>query len=71
MSLNAIVVEGKPDMTNVNVFSGIYSGCLFYVPRENLSWFETATNWSTYYAQDKIVVIEDNVDLLRALGIDV
>lgn len=69
--LNGIVIRGITDLSNVNAFSGIYSGCLFYVPRDNLEWFETATNWSTYYAQDEIVAIEDNIDFLRAIGIDV
>lgn len=71
VSLNAIVIKGKPELGNVNAISDIYADCLIYVPRENLSWFETATNWSTFYAQDKIVTIEDNIDFLRAIGIDV
>lgn len=70
-AINGIVIYGMPELTNVNAFSGIYSSCLYYVPRANLSWFETATNWATFYAQDKIVAIEDNVDFLRAIGIDV
>ena len=70
-ALNAIVVNGKSGLSNINAFSNIYSGCLIYVPRANLDWFETATNWATFYAQDKIVTIEDNVDFLRAIGIDI
>lgn len=71
VALNGAVIRGTTGLSNVNAFSGIYENCLIYVPRENLSWFETATNWATYYAQDKIVAIEDNIDFLRAIGIDV
>ena len=70
-SLNGIVIQGMPTLSNTNSFNNIYNNCLIFVPRSNLSWFETATNWATYYAQGKIVAIEDNVEYLRAIGIDV
>ena len=33
--------------------------CIIYVQPEDLSWYSTATNWSTLYAQDRIKSIED------------
>ena len=41
------------------------------MPRANLSWFETATNWSTIYAQGHIVAIEDHIQYLESIGFDV
>lgn len=70
-SLSDIVIKGTPTMAGVNAFQGIPSNARFYVWRENLSWFETATNWSTYYADGKIVAIEDYVEYLTSIGIDV
>ena len=42
-----------------------------YVHRSDLSWFETETNWSTIYAQGKIVAAADYLDHLISIGIDV
>jgi hypothetical protein len=41
------------------------------VPRSDLSWFETETNWSTIYTQGHIVAIEDYIEYLESLGFDV
>ena len=70
-SLTDIVIKGTPSLANTNAFSNIYSGYLIYVPRSKLSWFETATNWSVFYAQGKIVAVEDYIDYLKSIGIDV
>ena len=70
-SLNGIVIQGKPELSNVNAFDGIYSGCLIYVPRAKLSWYSTATNWTTLYNNNKIAAIEDNIEYLESIGIDV
>ena len=70
-SLNGIVIQGKPELSNVNAFAGIYSGCLIYVPRDYLSWYENATNWTTLYNNNKIATIEDNIEYLESIGIDV
>lgn len=42
-----------------------------YVPRANLSWFETETNWSTIYTQSHIVAIEDYIEYLESIGFNV
>ena len=69
--LTDIVIKGSPNLTNVNAFSNIYSGYLIYVPRAKLSWYSTATNWTTLYNNNKIVAIEDNIEYLESIGIDV
>ena len=70
-SLNGIVIQGKPELSNVNAFDNIYSDCLIYVPRDYLSWYENATNWTTLYNNNKIAAIEDNIEYLESIGIDV
>ena len=70
-SLTDIVVKGTPSLANTNAFSNIYSDYLIYVPRAKLSWYSTATNWTTLYNNNKIVAIEDNIEYLESIGIDV
>ena len=70
-SLTDIVVKGTPSLADTNAFSNIYSGYLIYVPRAKLSWYSTATNWTTLYNNGKIVAIEDNAEYLESIGIDV
>ena len=65
------VLFGKPELSNVDAFTNTHANLLFYVPRVNLSWFETATNWSTYYANNKIVAIEEHISYLESIGINV
>ena len=69
--LTDIVIKGSPDLANTNAFSNIYSGYLIYVPRAKLSWYSTATNWTTLYNNNKIVAIEDYINYLKSIGIDV
>ena len=71
VSLTDIVVKGTPSLANTNAFSNIYSDYLIYVPRAKLSWYSTATNWTTLYNNNKIVAIEDNAEYLESIGIDV
>lgn len=66
-SLNDIVIEGKPSLANAT-FRECPSTVRFYAYRDNLSYFQSATNWSTYY--DKFVAIEDYTDYLNSIGID-
>ena len=44
-----------PTLSNTNVFSGIPSDCIIYVPVGSLEAYQTATNWSTYasYMQEE------------------
>lgn len=37
-----------PSLASTNVFNGIASDCIIYVPRGRLSTYKSATNWSTY-----------------------
>ena len=70
-SLTDIVVKGTPSLVDTAAFDNIYSGYLIYVPRAKLSWYSTATNWTTLYNNNKIVAIEDNAEYLESIGIDV
>ena len=71
VSLTDIVIKGTPSLADTNALSNIYEDYLIYVPRSSLPWFEIATNWAVFYAQGKIVTIEDNVEYLESIGIDV
>lgn len=66
-----IVIESKATLSNTNAFGGLPSIYRIYVPRANLSWHETETNWSLIYAQGHIVVIEDYIDYLESIGFNV
>lgn len=64
-----ILLEGTPSLSSTGSFSGNPSDQRIYVPRANLSWFETATNWSALYS--RFVAIEDHLDYLESIGADV
>ena len=64
-----VIIHGKPNLLNTNAFSNGHENRLFYVPRENLSWFESATNWSSLYS--RVVAIEDYIEYLESIGINV
>ena len=66
-----VVIHGKPALSNTDAFGGAPSTQKLYVHRSDLSWFETETNWSTIYAQGKIVAAADYLDHLISIGIDV
>ena len=66
-----ILNESKSTLSNTNAFGGLPSIYRVYVPRANLSWFETATNWSTIYTQGHIVAIEDYIAYLESIGFNV
>lgn len=68
-SLKDIILRGKPSLTHTTAFNQNPNTQKIYVPRANLSWFETATNWSTMYS--KFVAIEDNIEYLESLGYNV
>ena len=70
-SLCDILLESKPTLSNTNAFNGLPTNYRIYVPRTDLSWFETATNWSTIYTQGHIVAIEDYIEYLESLGFNV
>ncbi len=40
----------------------------FYVPSALISWYSTATNWSVYYGNGRILTIEDNLEFLESFG---
>ena len=66
-----IVIHGKPALSNTNAFSSAPSTQKLYVHRSDLSWYATETNWSTIYAQGKIVAAADHLEHLISIGIDV
>ena len=68
-NLYDIMLEGTPALSNTNAFASSPSTQRIYVPRANLSWFETATNWSALYS--RFVAIEDYLDYLESIGADV
>ena len=71
MSLCDILLESKPTLANTNAFDGLPTNYRIYVPRADLSWFETATNWPTIYTQGHIVAIEDYIEYLESIGFNV
>ena len=66
-----ILLEARAVLYNVNTFDGLPSNYRVYVPRADLSWFETATNWATIYTQGHVVTIEDNINYLESIGFNV
>jgi len=66
-----ILNESKSTLSNANAFAGLPSIYRVYVPRANLSWHETETNWATIYTQGHIVAIEDYIDYLESIGFNV
>ena len=56
-NLNTIVLEKRAVLDNISAFTSCPA--IIYVKPEDLSWYSTATNWSTLYAQDRIKSIED------------
>lgn len=64
-----IVIKGTPKLGNVDAFGGINNAYRIYVPRSNLTWFESATNWSSLYS--RVVAIEDYIEYLESIGISV
>jgi hypothetical protein len=66
-----ILLESKPTLANTNAFDGLPTNYRIYVPRSDLSWFETQTNWSTIYTQGNIVAIEDYIEYLESIGFNV
>ena len=70
-SLCDVLLESKPTLANTNAFDGLPTNYIIYVPRADLSWFETATNWPTIYTQGHIVAIEDYIEYLESIGFNV
>lgn len=69
-SLVDVVLHGKPPLGGSGVFDNNPSNQRFYVHRSDLSWFETATNWSEIYGKGKIVAAADYIEYLQSIGID-
>lgn len=57
-ALRTIVLHKHANLQNSNILN---NGCpaIIYVKPEDLSWYSTATNWSTLYVQNRIKSIED------------
>ena len=57
-ALSTIVLHKHANLKNSDILS---NGCpaIIYVKPEDLSWYSTATNWSTLYVQNRIKSIED------------
>ena len=70
-SLCDVLLESKPTLSNTDAFSSLPTNYRIYVPRSDLSWYETATNWPTIYTQGHIVAIEDYINYLESLGFNV
>lgn len=70
-SLLYILLEGTPTLGGTGSFTYNPSNQVIYVPRANLSFFETETNWSSIYSSTRFQAIEDNIELLERLGWDV
>ena len=70
-SLCDVLLESKPTLSNTNAFKNLPSIYKIYVPRTDLSWFETETNWATIYTRGNIVAIEDYIEYLESIGFNV
>ena len=57
-NLSILILGKRATFSNSNAFSGA-DNVITYVQPEDLSWYSTATNWSTLYAQNRIKSIED------------
>lgn len=71
ISLCDILNESRAALSGANAFFNLPTNYRIYVPRADLSWFETATNWATIYTQGHIVAIEDNIAYLESIGFNV
>ena len=70
ISLVDVVIRGTPALGGSVVFGQNPSNQRYYVHRSDLSWFETATNWSAIYGEGKIVAAADYIEYLQSIGID-
>lgn len=57
-NLSIVILGKRAKLSNLNAFSDA-DNAIIYVQPEDLSWYSTATNWSTLYAQNRIKSIED------------
>ena len=57
-NLSILILGKRATLSNSNAFSGA-DNAITYVQPEDLSWYSTATNWSTLYANNRIKSIED------------
>ena len=55
--LSTVILGQRAALSNSNAL--VNCPAIIYVKPEDLSWYSTATNWSTLYAQDRIKSIED------------
>ena len=56
--LASVILGKRATLSNSNAFNNANSA-IIYVQPEDLTWYSTATNWSTLYAQNRIKSIED------------
>ena len=69
-SLVDVIIRGTPTLGGSVVFGNNPSNQRFYVHRFDLSWFSTATNWSSIYGEGKIVAAADYIEYLQSIGVD-
>ena len=68
-ALTTVIMGKRATLGNTNSFTN--NNAIIYVQPDDLSWYETETNWSTIYAQGKIVAAADHLEHLISIGIDV
>lgn len=51
-SLTTVIMGKRATLNNVNSFTN--NNAIIYVQPDDLSWYETETNWSTLYANNRI-----------------
>lgn len=56
--LTAVVMGKRATLANANSFTGANSA-IIYVQPDDLSWYSTATNWSTLYANNRIKSVSE------------
>ena len=57
-NLNTIIMGKRASLGNTNALSGA-DNAIIYVQPDDLSWYSTATNWSTLYANNRIKSVSE------------
>ena len=64
--MQALILKKQVILRNGGSFN--YNTTNIYVPSALISWYSTATNWSAFYGDGRILAIEDNLDFLESFG---
>lgn len=57
MALTTVIMGKRATLNSANSFTN--NNAIIYVQPDDLSWYETATNWSTLYANNRVKSVEE------------